>query len=42
MLSYDPHDNTLIVSCNFNDSNITKIGPKNIFWVESKWKDTSL
>ena len=42
MISYDPNDNTLIVSCNFNSIDIDEIAPENIFKVESNWKDWSL
>ena len=42
MLSYDPQNNILVISCNFNNSNIKEIDPENIFRIESKWKNRSL
>ena len=42
MLSYDPDDDNLITSCNFENININNIDPEDIFKVESKWKDRSL
>ena len=42
MLSYDPEDDNLITSCNFENTNINDIDPVDIFKVESKWKDRSL
>ena len=42
MLCYDPNNDTLITSYNFDDANIEDIVPEIAFMVESEWKDISL